>query len=719
MNIKELLESPTDEKIKLFWTEHKAWINQVVFYAAIVPLIILCTMPKSGRVAGQIWILTMLCCTIFRFYPQPFKPLLNSHPKHWPTILRSPEYADYFKYSRPFIYLALALVATPLSPFIMLYYWISQALRKKNDKEKELINTPEVIQFRQNQPKKENISQTTFFHSPAFAITTMLMFLCGIPAAITIGLYFGAGIDAQLGYASRDPRFVQTILIIGFYMCGLGWCLSTLFFRSWFTFPLHFMNPECKVELTEQKLERHPIKGWFLELLCYCSPQYMPVKINWDELERIQVHESGFGRLAPLPDTLFPRESIVYQLLNRMAMLTDATVDRIGREECLWLWNSSPLPIDRRGLPTLALRLWDMSTEDKTRLFYALRRWAPHVVLDRRVQEALVGATTLNDPRYTQIWFNLLTSDQATALEGELLPGAKLKGDEIEIVSRLAAGGQATAYLARKSDGETIVLKEFVLATAAGVDAMIESAGDFENESAILSNLSNPQIVRLLDVFAENHRVYIALEYVKGTSLRARVKEHGPLSEAECIALSLQMCDILIYLHGLTPSMVHRDFTPDNLILDEHGVLKLIDFSVACSSEQRSTNTECVGKHAYTPPEQFRDEASPQSDIYAMGASMYFLLTGHDPIPLSCSDPGGGLSAIVKRATELSLDNRYEAVEWLRSDLLGLAVEEGTAQAAALQETESENEDEGQVISVMSEEKEIIRTRREKSLQGQ
>jgi serine/threonine protein kinase len=83
---------------------------------------------------------------------------------------------------------------------------------------------------------------------------------------------------------------------------------------------------------------------------------------------------------------------------------------------------------------------------------------------------------------------------------------------------------------------------------------------------------------------------------------------------------------------------VHRDFTPDNLILGKDGKLKLIDFNVAQQIETATTGT-VVGKQAYLPPEQFRGQATTASDLYAMGATLYCLATGRDPVPISQSKP--------------------------------------------------------------------------------
>jgi serine/threonine-protein kinase len=120
---------------------------------------------------------------------------------------------------------------------------------------------------------------------------------------------------------------------------------------------------------------------------------------------------------------------------------------------------------------------------------------------------------------------------------------------------------------------------------------------------------------------------------------------------------------------------VHRDFTPDNLILDKDGTLKLIDFDVAQQREQ-TTSATVVGKHAYLPPEQFRGKPCPQSDIYALGATLHFLLTGCDPEPLTSSHPltvrpeiAAALDGIVARCTQLDLDKRYETAAQIKLDL--------------------------------------------------
>src|SRR5262249_50363420 len=139
------------------------------------------------------------------------------------------------------------------------------------------------------------------------------------------------------------------------------------------------------------------------------------------------------------------------------------------------------------------------------------------------------------------------------------------------------------------------------------------------------------------------------------------------------IELALQMCEVLKHLHSMSPPMVHQDFTPDNLLLAQGNILKLVDFNVAKERENSKTAL-VVGKHGYMPPEQFRGKACPQSDIYALGATLHFLLTGCDPEPLSCLHPAEHnelidqhVDQIVARATALELDDRYASVVELQT----------------------------------------------------
>jgi serine/threonine protein kinase len=224
-----------------------------------------------------------------------------------------------------------------------------------------------------------------------------------------------------------------------------------------------------------------------------------------------------------------------------------------------------------------------------------------------------------------------------------------------------------------------VALKEFVLPVYPDARLRKQAAERFQVEAEMLSRLQHPQIVRFLDLFIEDHRAYLVLERAEGTTLKALVRSGGALPEKRVTALALQMCEILGYLHSRTPPVCHRDFTPDNLILGSDGLIRLVDFSVAQQIESRLTGS-IVGKPAYMAPEQFRGKPTPASDIYSLGASLFYLLIGHDPEPISESHPRAENAAvttamddIVARATRPDASQRYHDVQKVKQDLDQLA----------------------------------------------
>jgi serine/threonine-protein kinase len=248
----------------------------------------------------------------------------------------------------------------------------------------------------------------------------------------------------------------------------------------------------------------------------------------------------------------------------------------------------------------------------------------------------------------------------------------------------IGVGGQGTAYLCRdltaKDQTGTVVLKETIIPVFGDDSIRRKSLESVEKESRLLQSLDSPGIVKLLDHFVEDHRAYLVLEHIDGCNLRDAVQSDGPMSNEQTHDMALQMCEILKVLH--TNGVVHRDFTPDNLILNSRGNLKLIDFNVAQQLQGGSTGT-IVGKHAYLPPEQFRGKATSQSDLYAFGATLFYLLTGQDPEPISQSTPravneevDATLNDIVTRSTALQTSNRYQSAEEIEAILLSTSKQE-------------------------------------------
>jgi tRNA A-37 threonylcarbamoyl transferase component Bud32 len=314
------------------------------------------------------------------------------------------------------------------------------------------------------------------------------------------------------------------------------------------------------------------------------------------------------------------------------------------------------------------------SYEDKEWILKAIKTWAPSVHRDASVVQCLEPPA---DYSYTELWLQALSAPPKRERLKPLIEGVKLKQGKYQVEKSLGVGGQGTAYLATDViTGDQIVLKEFILPVYVDVNVRKSALEQFENEARILRQLDHPQIVKLVDYFVEDHRAYLVLEHIDGKSLQKIVEEKGPLPEGEVVSLAKQMCKILEHLHGLSPPVVHRDFTPDNLILSSNGVLKLIDFNVAQQQESTTSGT-VVGKQAYLPPEQFRGMPTSQSDIYSMGATLHFLLTGQEPEPISVSHPkrvnasvSEKMNSLVEHSTAIDCSKRYEKIEHLERDLM-------------------------------------------------
>lgn len=290
---------------------------------------------------------------------------------------------------------------------------------------------------------------------------------------------------------------------------------------------------------------------------------------------------------------------------------------------------------------------------------------------------------------FTKLWLDSFDAGNPQLTRGNLEAGEFLCGKRYEIIDQLGAGGQAVTYLAidREMQDATVVLKEFVLPVRGGIEIRRRALENVEHEAKLLSTLDSDQIVKLLDCFATGQRAYLVLEHIDGASLRLLVQEGGTLPEQEVVPLAIGMCDVLNYLHSLSPPIIHRDFTPENLLLRKNGQLALIDFNVAEQLESRQTKT-MVGKHCYVPPEQFRGKADEQSDIYAAGCTIFWLLTGQDPEPINTSHPAihdsnitANMDAIVARATAPDTNTRYRSAAQMKDDLLKLATQAGSAQA--------------------------------------
>lgn len=205
------------------------------------------------------------------------------------------------------------------------------------------------------------------------------------------------------------------------------------------------------------------------------------------------------------------------------------------------------------------------------------------------------------------------------------------------IDSILGEGGIGTTYEALDiQTGDRIALKTLTLRRM-NEWKVLEL---FEREAKVLSQLNHPAIARYLDYFqieSEFDRgFYIVQQLVEGKSLAQEIADGWHGNEAKIKEIATQVLDVLIYLHELRPPVIHRDIKPSNIILQPNGKIAIVDFG-AVQDTYRNTqvgSSTVVGTYGYMPPEQFRGKAVPATDLYALGATILFLLTGRSPADL-------------------------------------------------------------------------------------
>jgi len=196
------------------------------------------------------------------------------------------------------------------------------------------------------------------------------------------------------------------------------------------------------------------------------------------------------------------------------------------------------------------------------------------------------------------------------------------------VVSVIGHGGFGAVYLAEalQQPGQRVALKETF------DPDQIQS---YQAEFAVLARLQHPHLPRYHTVFEADGNGYLVMEYVPGQSLQEVLdRQQGPLLEAQVLGYAIQLCDALAFLHSQNPPLVHRDIKPANVRLTPEGLIKLVDFGLVKEGSGATRSSRRGVTPAYAPPEQWGlggQHTDPRSDIYALGATLYHLLTGQEP----------------------------------------------------------------------------------------
>lgn len=256
----------------------------------------------------------------------------------------------------------------------------------------------------------------------------------------------------------------------------------------------------------------------------------------------------------------------------------------------------------------------------------------------KQLRRSLKAENRLTDGMsYTEVWEQELGQRFHATVFVPLEPGQALLNGHLEVVRQLAFGGLSAIYLAQKDARELLILKEAVIPLNADNERKSKAIELFEREARLLVGLNHDRIAKVYDHFVENNRNYLLIEYINGQNLRQYVAKNGPQPEGTVLTWAKSMAEILAYLHSGSPPIVHRDITPENLILKDE-TIHLIDFGAANEFLGTATGT-VVGKQAFISPEQFRGKTTPASDVYSLGGTLHFLLTGQNPLAIAVCNP--------------------------------------------------------------------------------
>ncbi len=289
------------------------------------------------------------------------------------------------------------------------------------------------------------------------------------------------------------------------------------------------------------------------------------------------------------------------------------------------------------------------------------------------------------DPAPVEFFDGMVRHGLLTAFQATQLGIGRWKGFEIgnyRVLDRLGQGGMGQVFLAEHLTlGRRVALKLLLSRQTSSPLAMER----FVREARTAAKLDHPNIIRVHDINVAHHPPYIVMEFADGVTLQASVSRKGPFDPGEAAGVILQVARGLeeASRHGL----VHRDVKPANVIIDRQGVARLLDLGIVRIEGENLTGeyakTVILGTIDYLAPEQSIDssDVDTRADIYSLGATLYFLLTGTTPVPagtlkdrlkyLQTVDPpdlrilrpdaSAGLAAVLRTMMAKRADERYQS----------------------------------------------------------
>lgn len=256
---------------------------------------------------------------------------------------------------------------------------------------------------------------------------------------------------------------------------------------------------------------------------------------------------------------------------------------------------------------------------------------------------------------------------------GELIDG------RYKILRKLGEGGMSVVYLAvNEKVNKHWAIKEV---KKEGVENFETVHQRLLTEADILKRLHHPNLPDIVDIIENEETFLLVMDYIEGRQLESIVQEYGPQNEETVVNWGKQLCDVLSYLHSQNPPIIYRDMKPANVMVQKDGKVVLIDFGTAREfKKSQAEDTLCLGTCGYAAPEQYEGQGQSdiRTDIYCLGVTLYYLLTGHNPIckpyeiyPIRYwnTNLSSGLEMIILKCTRKNPSKRYQSCEELQQEL--------------------------------------------------
>lgn len=239
-----------------------------------------------------------------------------------------------------------------------------------------------------------------------------------------------------------------------------------------------------------------------------------------------------------------------------------------------------------------------------------------------------------------------------------------------EILTEIGKGATSTVYLARDSHlNKQWAIKVVDRHAAQTKIQEAHNKDDILTEAKIMRELDHPYIPRITDIEESEEKIYIVMDYVEGETLSQILDKYGKQDVEDAVRWGKQIAEVLIYLHG--KGLYYRDLKPKNIMITPQGNVKIIDFGAGAKKDDDAAR---IGTRGYAAPEQFRGIYDERSDIYALGVTLYYVLTGENPVyegfslkPAEKVNPAvsSGLAKVIKTCTEKDPKERYQSAEEL------------------------------------------------------